>query len=163
MGVWRFSRNFPQGRLLARTDGGGIMAGRHDRAWEENMSNGPKMPFEVPAEMVAMAEQSFEQARRAFDQFLNAANSTITNMHDQNRAAQASAKDVTGRIMSFAEQNVANAFAYAEKLVHTRDPQALVALHTEYVQAQMRALSEQAKAVTEAAGKAAMDASRPKT
>src|SRR3954470_21921248 len=120
MGLWPRSRNFLKSRLLAPSNGGGIMAVRHDTPGRKIMSNGPKMPFEVPAEMVAMAEQSFEQARRAFDQFLNAANSTITNMHDQNRAAQASAKDVTGRIMSFAEQNVANAFAYAEKLVHTR-------------------------------------------
>ena len=126
------------------------------------MSNDPKIPFEVPAEMIAMAEKSFEQAKSAFDQFLNAANTTITNIHEQNRAAQAGALGVTGKIMGFAEQNVANAFAYAEKLVHVRDPQALMQLHNEYVQSQMRALSEQAKAVAEAAGKVATDATRPK-
>ena len=126
------------------------------------MSNGSKTPFDVPAEMVALAEQSFEQARRAFDQFMNAAQTTMDTIESRNKAAQAGAREVTGKIMSFAEQNVANAFAYAEKLVHTRDPQALVQLHTEYVQAQMRALSEQAKAVSEAAGKAAGDATRPK-
>jgi len=127
------------------------------------MSNEPKIPFEVPAEMIAMAEKSFEQAKSAFDQFLNAANTTIANIHEQNRAAQAGALGVTGKIMGFAEQNVANAFSYAEKLVHVRDPQALMQLHNEYVQSQMRALSEQAKAVAEAAGKVATDATRPKT
>jgi phasin len=133
------------------------------RAGRTIMSNETKIPFEVPAEMIAMAEKSFEQAKSAFDQFLNAANTTITNIHEQNRAAQAGALGVTGKIMGFAEQNVANAFAYAEKLVHVRDPQALMQLHNEYVQSQMRALSEQAKAVAEAAGKVATDATRPKT
>jgi phasin len=127
------------------------------------MSNGSKTPFDVPAEMVALAEQSFEQARRAFDQFMTAAQTTMDTIESRNKAAQVGAREVTGKIMSFAEQNVANAFAYAEKLVHTRDPQALVQLHTEYVQAQMRALSEQARAVSEAAGKAAADATRPKS
>ena len=77
------------------------------------MSDNPKMPFQVPPEMVAMAEQSFEQARRAFDQFMNAAQSTIASFADQNKAAQASGQQVAGKIMSFAEENVANAFAHA--------------------------------------------------
>jgi phasin len=125
------------------------------------MGKEPKMPFEVPADMVAMAEKSFEQARRAFDQFFNAAQSTMTAMEDQNRQAQAGGKEVAGKIMSFAEQNVANAFAYAEKLVHAKDPQSLLQLHSEYVQSQMRALSEQTQAVAEAAKQAA-DATRKK-
>jgi phasin len=126
------------------------------------MGKEPKMPFEVPPHMVAMAEKSFEQARRAFDQFLNAAQSTMTAMEDQNRQAQAGSKEVAGKIMSFAEQNMANAFAYAEKVVHAKDPQTLLQLHTEYVQSQMRALGEQTQAVAEAAKQAAIDATRKK-
>jgi phasin len=126
------------------------------------MGKEPKMPFEVPPEMVAMAEQSFEQARRAFDQFLNAAQSTMSAMEDQSRQAQAGGKDVAGKIMGFAEQNVANAFAYAEKVVHAKDPQTLLQLHSEYVQAQMKALGEQAQAVAQAAGQAAMDVTKRK-
>jgi len=127
------------------------------------MSDERKTPFDVPADMVALAEQSFEQARRAFDQFLNAAQSTLTSFEDRNKAAQAGARDVTGKIITFAEQNVANAFAYAERLVQARDPQALLQLHSEYVQSQMKALAEQAQAVAEAAGKATTDAIKPKS
>ncbi len=100
------------------------------------------------------------QARRAFDQFLSAAQTTIAKFEDQNRVARAGAQDVTGKIMTFAEQNVANAFAYAQRLVHARDPQDLLKLHSEYVQSQMRALGEQAQAVGEAAGKAASEAAQ---
>jgi len=102
------------------------------------------------------------RAWRAFDQFVNAAHSTMTAMTDQSRQAQSGGKEVAGKIMSFAEQNVANAFAYAEKLVHAKDPQTLLQLHSEYVQTQMKALSEQAQAVAQAAGQAAMDATRRK-
>jgi phasin len=126
------------------------------------MSKDPRTPFEVPAEMVALAEQSFEQARRAFDQFMTAAEQAMAAVEDQTRTAQAGSKEVAGQIMSFAEQNVANAFAYAERLVRAKDPQTLMQLHGEYVQSQMRALSEQAQAVAEAAGKAAANVTRPK-
>ena len=126
------------------------------------MSKGPKMPFEVPAEMVAMAEKSFQQARRAFDQFFDAAQSAMTAMGEHSTQARAGNQDVAGKIMNFAEQNVANAFAYAEKLVHAKDPQTLLQMHTEYVQSQMRILAEQASEMGQAVGKAAMEAAKPK-
>jgi phasin len=127
------------------------------------MADAPKMPFEVPAEMIALAEQSFDQARRAFDQFVNAAHTTITTVEGQNKAVQAGAREIADKVMSFAEQNVANAFTYAQRLVHVRDPQELLQLHSQYVQEQMKALSDQAKAVTETAGKAASDFTRPRS
>ena len=114
------------------------------------MSKEPKRPFEVPAEMVAMAEKSFQQARRAFDQFFDAAQSAMTTMEEHHAQARADSKDVAGKIMNFAEQNVASAFAYAEQLMHAKDPQTLVQLHNEYVQSQMRVLSEQTQALADA-------------
>ena len=119
------------------------------------MSKEPKMPFEVPAEMIAMAEKSFQQARRAFDQFFDAAQSAMTTMEQHHAQARADSKDVAGKIMSFAEQNVANAFAYAEKLVHAKDPQTLLEMHRDYVQSQMRALTEQTQEMAAAARHAA--------
>jgi phasin len=135
---------------------------RQSAGREDEMDKAPKTPFEIPAEMVALAEQSFEQARRAFDQFVNAAHSTMSAFEEQARTSQAGSKEIAGKIMSFAEQNVASAFAYAEQLVHARDPQTLLQLHNDYIQSQMRVLGEQAKAVTEAASKAAMDTARRK-
>jgi phasin len=135
---------------------------RHPGGREDAMDKTPKSPFEIPAEMIALAEQSFEQARRAFDQFVNAAHSTMNAFEEQARTSQAGGKEIAGKIMSFAEQNVASAFAYAEQLVHAKDPQALLQLHNDYVQSQMRVLGEQAKAVAEAASKAAMDTTRRK-
>jgi phasin family protein len=65
--------------------------------------------------------------------------------------------------MDFAEQNMAEAFAYAQRLVHAKDPQTLVALHTEFVQSQIKALTGQAKALSEAAGNLAKSTSGSKT
>ena len=35
-------------------------------------------PFEIPPEMLAFAERSFEQAKFAFDKFMDAAQSTMS-------------------------------------------------------------------------------------
>ena len=47
--------------------------------------------------------------------------------------------------MGFAEQNIANSFAFAQKLVRAKDIQEVMALQQEYLQSQMKAMSEQAK------------------
>jgi phasin len=114
-------------------------------------------PFEISAEMRAFAERSFEQAKLAFDKFMEATQSTMNTFEDQSKVAQAGAKEVSQKIMTFAEQNVANAFDYAQKLVQAKDPQALLALHGDFVRSQMQVLAEQARELSEVASKAASD------
>jgi phasin len=112
--------------------------------------------------MLAFTEQSFEQARTAFEKMMGAAQTTIAKVEDQNKAAQAGAKDISVKVMEFAERNVADAFSYAQKLVQAKDPQTLVQLHTEFVQSQIKTLTDQAKALGEAATNVAK-AAAPKT
>ena len=64
--------------------------------------------------------------------------------------------------MSFAEQNIANSFEFAQKLVRAKDIQEVMALQQEYLKSQMKAMSAQAKDLGAAATKAAMDSAKPK-
>jgi phasin len=121
----------------------------------------PASSFEIPAEMRAFAERSFEQARIAFDKFMEAAQQTMNTLEGQSKVAQEGAKEINQKIMGFAEQNVATAFDYAQKLVQAKDPQSLMALHGEFVQAQMQVLADQARELTDIASKAARDSTRP--
>jgi phasin len=120
----------------------------------------PASSFEVPAEMRAFAERSFEQARIAFDKFMEAAQQTMNTLEGQSKVAQEGAKEISQKIMGFAEQNVATAFDYAQKLVQAKDPQSLMALHGEFVQAQMQVLADQARELTDIASKAARDSAK---
>ncbi|MBV9629994.1 MAG: phasin [Xanthobacteraceae bacterium] len=120
----------------------------------------PASSFEVPAEMRAFAERSFEQARIAFDKFMEAAQQTMNTLEGQSKVAQEGAKEISQKIMGFAEQNVATAFDYAQKLVQAKDPQSLMALHGEFVQAQMQVLADQARELTDIATKAARDSAK---
>jgi len=118
--------------------------------------------FEIPADMRAMAEKSVEQARVAFNTFMTAAQEAMSTFEGQAKAAQAGAKDMSEKALGYAERNVANTFAFADRIVHAKDAQEFVRLQTEFVQAQMKELAEQAKELGESAAKMAMKSVPPK-
>ena len=127
------------------------------------MANDPMWNFDVPTQMRQFAEQSVEQAKKAVDGFLTAAHKTATTLETQASTAQSSAKDVSQKVMGFAEQNINNSFEFAQKLVRAKDIQEVMALQQEFLKAQMQAMQAQAKDLGTAATKAAMDDAKPKS
>jgi phasin len=120
-----------------------------------------QQPFEftVPPEMRALAEKSVEQARKAFDGFVNVAEQAASGFQQRAKATRAGAQDIAEKAMSFAEQNVASSFDLAQKLVAAKDIEEVVAVHAEYVRRQMAVLSEQARVLSQRA--AQMSSGRP--
>ena len=127
------------------------------------MAKDPMSSFEIPSGMRNLAEQSVEQARKAFDGYMTAAQQAVEAVEGQATVAQAGTKNVGKKAMTFAEQNVATSFEFAQKLVRAKDVQEVLRLQGEFVQAQMQALSEQAKELSETASKVAMEAAKPST
>lgn len=125
------------------------------------MANEP-WNFEVPTQMRQMAEQSLEQARKAIDGFMTAAQKAVTTAEAQADAARSGAKDVGAKAIGFAEQNIANSFEFAQRLVRAKDVQEVMAIQQEFLQSQMKAMSEQAKDLGSQVTKAAMDNAKPK-
>ena len=119
--------------------------------------------FEIPKEMRSMAEASFDQARQAFEKFLSGAQLTAGTIEEKGAAVAAGAKDIGAKAMSYAEKNVQASLDYAQSLLHAKDLTEIMRLHTEYVQAQMRSLAEQASEMGQIVSKAAMDAAKPKS
>ena len=113
--------------------------------------------FDIPAEMRAFAERSFEQAKFALDKFMETAQSATNTFEGQSKLAQVGAKDARKKIITFAEQNAATAFDYAQKLVRVKDPQTLLALHSEFISSQMRVFSERATTLHDIANKVAAE------
>jgi phasin len=126
------------------------------------MANDPTWNFDVPTQMRQFAEQSVEQARKAVDGFLTAAQKTAVTMENQASTAQSGAKDMRDKVMTLAEQNINNSFEFAQKLVRAKDIQEVMALQQEFLKSQMQAMQSQAKDIGAAATKAAMDSAKPK-
>ena len=109
--------------------------------------------FEIPAEMRAFAEKSMEQAKQAFDSFCSATQKAVSAADKQ----AAGAKDVGELAVRFAERNIASSFEFAQRLVRAKDSQEVLALHADYVKAQVAAFSDQAKELTKKAAKMAAE------
>ncbi|MBV9396083.1 MAG: phasin [Methylobacteriaceae bacterium] len=103
------------------------------------------MGYEVPSEMRDFAEKSVEQARKAFEGFIGAAQKAAGAMEASPFAMPVPVKDLGAKAMSFAESNVKAAFDFAQKLVHAKDMQEVLALQSEYLRAQTTAIQEQTR------------------
>ena len=114
--------------------------------------------FEIPREMRTFAEQSFAQARKAFDGFMSVAEKAAASIDGQAAAAQKGAEGIRRKAMSFAEQNVASSFDLAEKLMRAEDVEEMTRLQADFVQHQMELLSLQAQELGQAATRAAREA-----
>jgi phasin len=127
------------------------------------MSEEGRDRFEIPKEMRAMAEASFDQARKAFEKFLSSAQATAGSIEERGATVRAGAKDISATAMSYAEKNVQASLDYAQSLLQANDLTENMRLHSEYVQAQMRSLAEQASEMGQIVSRAAMDAAKPKS
>jgi phasin len=126
------------------------------------MSEPERERFEIPKEMRSMAEASFDQARKAFEKFLATAQQTAGSIEERGATVRAGAKDISSKAIAYAEKNVQASLDYAQSLVHARDLAEVMRLHSEYVQAQMRSLAEQASEMGQIVSRAAIDATKPK-
>ena len=118
--------------------------------------------FEIPKEMRSMAEASFDQARKAFEKYLASAQASAGSLEERGATVRAGAKDIGAKAVSYAEKNVQASLDYAQSLLHAKDLTEIMRLHSEYVQAQMRSLAEQASEMGQLVSKAAMEAAKPK-
>jgi phasin len=104
-------------------------------------------PYEIPNELRDFAERSVDQARKAFEGFIEVAQKTAGSVDGAAQEAQTGAKHVGSQILGFAEQNVNAAFDHAQKLVHAKDPQEAFALQSAFLKTQLDALQNQAKEI----------------
>ena len=114
-------------------------------------------PFEIPVDIRTAAEHGIEQARAAFDRFMESAKTGLEAVEDRSKVAQDSARDIRTTVMSFAEQNMAKTFEYVEKSMTAKDPQALMQLQIDFIRTQMEGLSQQAKALGDSVSRAASE------
>jgi phasin len=127
------------------------------------MSDEERDRFEIPKEMRSMAEATFGQAREAFEKFLAGAQQTAGTLEERGETVRAGAKDISSTAMSYAEKNMQASLDHAEALLHAKDLTEIMRLQGEYVQAQMRALADQASQMGQIVSRAAMEATKPKS
>ncbi len=126
------------------------------------MAKDPFEQFAIPNEMRAFAEQNVAQARKAFEDFIEAANTAVGRLHGHAQAAQSGATELAHKSMAYAEENVAATFEFAQKLMRAKDTAELMGLQSEYLNRQMHALSTQVQELGQSAAKIVVEAAKPK-
>jgi len=109
------------------------------------MATNPNQNYEIPAEMRDFAEKSVEQARKAIDGFMSAAQKTVDTFEGSANTVQTSAKDATRKTFTYAEQNLAAAFDLAQRMVRAKDMQEAMQIQAEFVRSQFEAMQTQMK------------------
>ena len=127
------------------------------------MTKEPFEQFGMPTEMRAFVEQSVTQAKHAFDGFIQAANQAMGQFQGQAQAARGSANEIAQKSMSYAEQNMAAAFEFAERVMKAKDATEVMRLQSDYLGRQMQALSSQIQELGQSAAKMMVDAAKPRS
>jgi phasin len=108
----------------------------------------------VPPEMRKFAEQSVQQAKKAFDDLMSATQKAVSTFEGHAATAQSTALELQRKVVGYSERNVGASLEFAQKLLQARAPDDVMKLHADYVKAQMQALTEQARDIAQYAAKA---------
>jgi len=119
-----------------------------------------KNGFEIPEQMRDFAEKSVDQARKAFDDFMNVTQQAVSKVEDSASAVQSGTTDVNRKALTFAEEQVDAAFKFAQEMVRAKDMEEIMSLQQNYLRSQMETLGEQARDISDTATKAAQDAAK---
>ena len=101
--------------------------------------------LEIPTEVREFAEKTVDQARKAFESFVVAAQKATAQSEAAAESMAANAKEVSSKAIGFAEANVKAAFDLAEKLVHAKDPKEILSIQSEYLKNQVAACRSRPK------------------
>jgi phasin len=118
--------------------------------------------FEIPEGVRSVAEASVAQARKSFERILEGAEATAGTLEARGATVRADAKDIGAKAIAYAEKNVQASLDYAQSLLQAKDMVEMMRLHSDFVQAQMRSLAEQANEMGQMVSRAAINAAKPK-
>ena len=101
-----------------------------------------------PFPLSEMMTQGFEQTRKAMEGYLDFVEKNAKSVPWLDT-------DLTKKMKTFTEQNIAAAYEFAHKASSAKDFQDLWRIQTEFMQAQWKAFAEQTKELAESATKSA--------
>ena len=104
-----------------------------------------KPQFEIPVAVRELAERNVEQARSAYNQFIDMARRVQDTLVKSQGAMATGAVELQSRVAQFAEQNIEANFKFASDLSRARDLKEYLEIQQRYAQKQMQAYATQAQ------------------
>ena len=76
----------------------------------------------VPPEMRKFAEQSVQQAKKAFDELMTATQRAVSTFEGHASSAQTTALELQRKVVGYSERNVAASLEFAQNLLQAKEP-----------------------------------------
>ena len=99
----------------------------------------------VPEAVRQLAEKNVEQARGAYNQFMDMARKAQDMISQSSGAVAESAREVQSKALGYAEQNMEAGFDFVSELSKAKDLKEYMEIQTRHTQKSMQAYSEQAQ------------------
>lgn len=126
------------------------------------MTNGKSKDSPDPADMMkAAAEQTVDQARKAFEDALTMAQKAVGDLETNSASFQGHVRDMTRDTLDFAGATAEATFALVERLAKAKDPAEIASIQKAYLEEQMERLGRQARSIGDGAIRAAQDFTKP--
>jgi phasin len=119
-------------------------------------------PFDIPDQMREAADKSVGQAKKAFDDFMDATQKAVAKAEGSVNTLREGAADANRQAIAYVEDNVAASFDLAHRLVRAKSVEEMAVIQQEFIQRQMRGLAEQGKSLGEMMTRTANAAARKK-
>ena len=104
-----------------------------------------KPQLEIPEAVRHMAERNVDQARSAYNQFMDMARQTQTMGAKAQGSMAETALEIQSRALRFAEQNMDAGFQCASELARARDLKEYLEIQSRHAQKQMQSYAQQAQ------------------
>ena len=115
-------------------------------------------PFEIPQNMRELAEQSLEQAKTAYNQFMESSRNAQEMLEQSSDTMTSSAKEVQQKAIEYAESNMQAGFDLANKLVLAKDMMEALQIQSTYTRQQMESYTRQVQELSSLMASAAKKA-----
>lgn len=102
-------------------------------------------PFEIPPPVRELAEKNVEQARQAYAQYMDMARKAQDMLTKSSGAMAEGTREMQGKAMRYAQDNLEASFAFAAELARARDLKEAMEVQARYAQRQMRTYAEQSQ------------------
>jgi phasin len=111
--------------------------------------------FDIPSTMRDFAENSVEQARKAFEDYLTTAQKAVGTFEASAASAQDSVRAFGADAIAFAEENMAANFDFAKRMIGSRTIEDMVKVQSEFIERQMSAITKQGEKLAASVSKGA--------
>ena len=116
------------------------------------------MGFEIPATVRDLASKSVDQAREAYNRFLEAARQAHDVVTKSTDVITSGAREINEKAVRYTEANLQANFDLAQRLVHAKDLKEALDIQSQFARQQMETFAHQAQELTRLVAQSAQKA-----